>query len=127
MREKATTILPIPGFDGVGTIDIRVKKPRLMAMASQGQIPNHLMGVVIDIFYGRKEKKKDKSIKDLFSIYEIYCAACMVEPTYEEMKDIITDDQMSAIFNWGMGRVNELDSFRKDEGNGSSDNNGKKV
>lgn len=132
LRNMSTSIISIPNFDGTGTIDIKVQKPRLMAMASKGQIPNHLMSIVNDMMFGKKKdssknQKKEDKVKDVFKIYELNCFACMVEPKYDDVKDILTDDQMEAIFVWANKKVSKLDSFRTNEGNGSSNNNGKTL
>lgn len=127
LREMATPIIEIPDFENKGTIKIRVQKPRLMAMAAQGKIPNHLLGVVNNMVSGREKEKKEPKIEDVTKLYELYCRACLVEPTYDEFKGIITDEQMGAIFDWAMGGISQLDTFREDKGNGTSNNNGKTL
>ncbi len=127
LKNMATTIIEIPDFEGAGTIKVRVQKPRLMAMASQGKIPNHLLSIVNTMMFGNKKEKKEINITDVAKTYELYCRACLVEPTYDEFKDIMTDEQMSAIFDWAMGNVSQLDTFRNNKGNGTSDNNGQEV
>lgn len=130
LKELSTTAIEIPNFDGSGVINVRVQKPKLLAMAAQGKIPNHLLGVVDTIMFGNSKNKKEKSkprTEELGKLYELYCTACLVEPKYEEFKDLITDDQMEAIFNWGMGTVNKLDTFRDDQKDGTSNNNGEEV
>lgn len=125
LKNMATTIIEIPDFEGTGTIKVRVQKPRLMAMASQGKIPNHLLGIVNTMMFGNKKEKKEVNITDIAKTYELYCRACLVEPGYEEIKDIITDDQMIAIFDWAMGDAKKLETFRANEGDGTSNNTGK--
>ncbi len=127
LREMAFTIIDIPNFDNAGTIKVKVQKPRLMTMASQGEIPNHLLGVVNNMVSGREKEKKEPKIEDVTKLYELYCRACLVEPTYDEFKGIITDDQMEALFDWAMGGISQLDTFREDKGNGTSNNNGKTL
>lgn len=126
-------IIQISNFDNTGTINVRVQKPKLMAMATQGKIPNHLMGVAVSMLTGKKKDVKDKEPTDIERLkrtsdtIELYCIACLVEPKYDDFKEIITDEQRLEIFNWGLGQVNTLDSFRADKGNGPSDNNGEEV
>lgn len=127
LKKMATTVIEIPNFDNSGTIKVRVQKPRLMAMAAQGKIPNHLLSIVNDLMFPNKKEKKELKVEDISKTYELHCRACLVEPSYEEIKDIITDDQMIAIFDWAMGKVSQLDTFRDNKGNGTSNNNGKKV
>lgn len=124
LKNMATTIIEIPDFEGTGTIKVRVKKPRLIAMAAQGKIPNHLLGIVNNMMFPNKKEKKEPNIEEIAKIYELYCRACLVEPSYDEIKDIMTDEQMSAIFDWGMDGIEDLENFREDEGDGSSNNNG---
>lgn len=127
LKKLSTTIIDIPNFNNDGTIKVRVQKPRLMAMASQGKIPNHLLGIVNNMMFGKQKNKDNQNIQDVGKIYELYCIACLVEPSYDKFKEIITDEQMQAIFDWAIGEVSQLDSFRTDEGNGSGNNNGKTL
>ncbi len=121
----ATTIIEIPDFEGTGTIKVRVQKPRLMAMVTQGKIPNHLLGTVNNMMFPSKKEKKEPNVEEIAKIYELYCRACLVEPSYDEIKDIITDEQMEVIFDWAMGDVKKLETFRTNKGDGSSNNTGK--
>ena len=124
--KKVLIPLEIPGFDGRQRITIKVQRPRILAMAAQGKIPNRLMTVATRVI-GGAAKSKEPSIKDIAETIELYCRACMVEPTFDEIKDIITDDQMSAIFGWATSEVDELASFRGDEEDGRSDNDGEEL
>lgn len=124
--KKALLPLEIPGLDGRQRITIKVQRPRILAMAAQGKIPNRLMTVATRVI-GGAAKSKEPSIKDIAETIELYCRACMVEPTFDEIKDIITDDQMSAIFFWATSEVDELASFRGDEEDGRSDNDGEEL
>jgi len=132
LKKMAHPIIQIPNFDNTGIIKVRVQRPNLMSMAAQGKIPNHLMGIVMSRITGKPATKKkehtpEELIQDINKTMELYCVACLVEPSYEEFKSIITDDQKAAIFNWGLGEVKQLDSFRTDKRNGSSNNNGEEV
>jgi len=127
LKQMAITTISIPDFEGAGTIKVKVQRPRLMAMASQGKIPNHLMSIASDMIMGRRKKSGDVQINDVASMIELYCQACLVEPSYDEFKGIITDDQMSAIFDWGTEGVKKLDSFRTDKADGTNNNNGETL
>lgn len=127
LREMANSIVDIPDFENKETIKVKLQKPRLMSMAAQGKIPNHLLGIVNNMMFPSKKEKKEPNIEEIAKIYELYCRACLVEPSYDEIKDIITDEQMEAIFDWAMGDVKKVETFRSNKGNGSSDNNGEQV
>jgi len=53
---------------------------------------------------------------------ELYCSACLVEPSFEEFKEIMTDNQSDYIFRWAMGQVDGLDSFREEQVGDSKSN-----
>lgn len=131
LREMANPIIQIPSFDNKGYINIKVQRPKLLDMAVQGRIPNHLIGIAQTVIGGKKKGTEtlsdEKYIEQINNTMELYCVACMVEPTFEEMKDILTDDQKATIFKWGIGEVQSLNSFRNEEGNGTSDNNGETL
>ncbi|MBS4536807.1 hypothetical protein GOQ29_14395 [Clostridium sp. D2Q-14] len=118
LKEMSTTILEIPNFNNEGTVNIRVKKPNLMVMASQGKIPNTLMSIATKMA-GLSTEKRNTNLKELGQTYELYCRAVMVEPTYDEMKDYITDNQMEVIFDWAISEGKKLESFREDEEDGT--------
>lgn len=129
LREMANPIIDIPNFDNTGTIKVRVQRPKLLTMASQGMIPNHLMDIATTMVTGKAKTKKEKLddkelIKQINSTMELYCMACLVEPKYEDFKDILTDDQKGTIFEWGIGEVSSLDTFRKNKADGTDNNNG---
>lgn len=132
-RKQAYPILKIPNFEGTGHINIRVQRPKIMRMAIDGQIPNHLMDIAMDVLLGERNKKKankrdDKDyIKELDRVMHLYCRACMVQPKYEDVKDYITEEQVITIFQWGIGEVSDLNSFRDQEGNGDSNNDGEAL
>lgn len=132
LREMANSIIKVPNFDNTGHINIRVQRPKLLKMAAEGKIPNHLMNIAATMINGRplskqKELTPEEYIKEINGAMELYCRACMVEPTYEEMEDILTDDQKATIFNWGIGEVSSLDTFRDNKKDGTSNNNGKAL
>lgn len=133
LREMANPIIHIPNFDNTGTIPVKVKRPSLMGMAQQGQIPNHLMGIASAMVAGggkqiRMDEPDDEDkIKMAADTMDLYCMACLVEPTYEEFKDIMTDEQKLEIFEWAMGKVKNLNTFRDEKEDGADNNSGEAL
>lgn len=121
---KTVTELTIYDVEGK-PVKIKVQRPRLLNMAAQGKIPNSLLGIATKVVGGKGIEKGN--IKELAQMIELYCRACMVEPTYEEVKDTIDDDQMFEIFTWATSEVKKLDSFRNKQKNGTNNNNGKDI
>lgn len=121
--------IEIPDFDGLDTISIKVKRPQLMSMMTQGKIPNRLLGVAAKATTGNRSKKEKQDpiqeAKELAEWVEFYCTICMVEPKYEEVKDTITDDQALAIYAWAIAPIDVLRSFRDKEKNDTDNRDGK--
>lgn len=132
MKALSTPIIEIPNFDNTGTINVRVRKPRILQLAQKGEIPNHLISIATQMITGKaptSKKKEDptQTLKDAALMTELYASVCLVEPSYEEFKEIMTDDQGDAIFMWALGQVNQLDSFRKDKADDKHNTDGKEV
>lgn len=118
MKKLSTPVIEIPGFDNESKIKVRVRKPNILTMFSQGKIPNHLLSVATTMVGGNKSNpKKDEEERnsEVLDMLELYCTVCLVEPTYDEFKEIITDQQKEAIFEWGMGEVAEAATFRNEK------------
>lgn len=130
LTRMASPIIQIPDFEGSGKINIQVRKPRLLDMAKQGKIPNHLLSVANKMVGGQEQKpdlENNEMLKQTALMMELYCEACMVKPTYKEFKNIMTDEQGEAIFNWAVGGVSDLDRFREDGSDDTNDIDGEKV
>ena len=130
-KDNSTTI-DIPDFSGMDIIQIKVKRPQLMSMMSQGKIPNRLLGiasqaVIADKGFQYKSKDEEEKAKELAEWVEFYCEICMVEPRYEEVKETITDDQALAIYAWAVAPIDILRSFRNKEENHTDNRNGEAL
>lgn len=123
-KNKAVSIIPIPGFDKGETFDIKVKKLSIVGLMSSGKIPNSLMQVVKNAFEGIKSTTEtetaDASIMDkageIGKLMDIVCAEAMVEPRFEEIKDVMNDAQKLAVFQYIQGGVDAVGNFPAVEG-----------
>lgn len=126
-KEGSTTI-KIPGFDGLEDIEIKVKRPQLMSMMTQGKIPNRLLGVAALATNGKnfeyKSEDEIEKAKELAEWVSFYCEICMVNPSYEEAKDSITDDQALSIYAWAVAPIGVLRSFRNKEEDDTNNRDG---
>ena len=118
-RKKATRIIEIDGFEPGEKIAVRIKPASLLNLMMSGKLPNNLLGTVNDLFE-RTEKDKpmelfeqdENKIKDIMEIIDLVCEQSLVEPTFEEIKDVITDTQK--IMAEAQGNVNAaIPSIRK--------------
>lgn len=123
-RNKAVSIIPIPGFDKGETFDIKVKKLSIVGLMSSGKIPNSLMQVVKNAFAGIKsstaEDDAEASIMDkageIGKLLDIVCTEAMLEPTFAEVKDVMNDAQKLAVFQFTQGGVEQAKTFPGVEG-----------
>ena len=59
-------------------------------------------------------EQDENKIKDIMEIIDLVCEQSLVEPTYEEIKDVITDTQKMQIMGEAQGNVNAaIPSFPK--------------
>lgn len=121
-REKAYSVIEIPGFMPGETFEIKVKNLSIVGLMSSGKIPNSLMTTVKEAFEGLKSKKSEKSseennanvidkAKEITELLDIVCQEAMVEPRFNEIKDVMNDSQKLAIFEYTQGGVEHVKSF----------------
>ncbi|MGO3751213.1 MAG: hypothetical protein ACTJGH_00430 [Peptoniphilaceae bacterium] len=113
---KDTTTIEIPDFDGIETVEVEVRRPKLMAMVENGEIPDPLMGAAYAAINGYNKTKEDENIekeaKRTIDIMNLYCKVCLVNPTFEDFKEFMTDDQKTAITSWAIAPAEKLRFFR---------------
>ena len=109
----------LPGWDEEPFI-CKLKRPSLLGLVEGGQIPNPLLNAAYILFNGAKTQKDVLNLKDQKEILDIVARAAMVEPTYQQLKDIgleLTDLQLLDIYNFTQLGVRSLISFRTKQGN----------
>lgn len=135
-RSLAHRVIPIPGFtQDAEPIYIQIKSTGIMNMLANGRIPNTLLGKVTELFgdtskiekdsiptAGITEQQKkealaklsstDSGLQDMAELLRVFASASMVQPSYDEVKDYMTDDQLMAVFSAMYGEVMDVESFR---------------
>lgn len=129
-KSQSQPLVDIVGFEPGQYITVRLKRISLMALCKTGKIPNSLLQKSTELFTGKGKQvdgaKVIENISELDGINQIIdtvCEAAMVEPRFDDVKDYLTDEQKTEIFQWTQGGVKALESFRTEQGNsGLSDN-----
>ena len=126
-------MVDIQGFEPGEYLTVRLKAVNLLDLVKTGKIPNALLEESTKLFTGAKgndgkidESKIIQNLGDadgVMQIIDTVVESAMVEPTYNEVKDFITDAQKMEIFNWTQGGVNALKSFRNEPGDFRLPNN----
>ena len=126
-KKDVYPIIEITGFDPLTKIAVRMKRPKIMTMLAAGKIPNHHLSTVVKLLGGKPSKEQkttdEEQSKEMPNLYRFYAEICLVEPTYEELQDHLTDDQLMDIFTWATTEAKQLNSFRdvKTDGQNHSD------
>lgn len=111
-RKKATRIIEIDGFEPGEKIAVRIKPASLLNLMMSGKLPNNLLGTVNELFEQKDDtqamqlfEQDENKIKDIMEIIDLVCEQSLVEPTFEEIKDVITDTQKMQIMAEAQGNV----------------------
>lgn len=113
-KNKAQSIIDLPGFEPGETVTVKVKKVSLLGLASSGKIPNSLMGVVSKLFNstGNASEAETAAMKsnivEMTQLMSLIAKNALVEPSYDKVKDYLTDDQLSGIFDYAMGGIKQV-------------------
>ena len=140
-KQLAFQIIALPGFSkGSEPIHVKIRVAGVMNLIANGKIPNTLLGKVTELFgetstvtkdnaslasitdQQKKEaldrlNKTDTGIQDMAELLRVFAEASMVEPTYAEVGEYMTDEQLMTIFSAMYGEVTQAETFRADEGN----------
>lgn len=106
-------IVELSGWDDNPFI-VRVKRPSLQLMVAKGEIPNSLMTVATEAFYG-KDKNTKMDMKKMSDLMFRIVDASLVEPSVKQLHDLgldLTDQQMLEIFNYTQEGIEGLSRFR---------------
>jgi hypothetical protein len=111
-------IVELPPF-GVGQPFVaRLRRPSMLALIKNGQIPNSLLKKAQQLFDGdSKSLEGDNAMSEVMGILEIMAEATFLEPTYKQIKDagiVLTDDQLMFIFNYSQQGVRAIEPFRNE-------------
>lgn len=137
-KQRAFQIIPIPGFKpGDPEIYIQIRSTGIMNLLASGKIPNTLLGKVTELFGDTSEvtkdsiaieditdaqkrealaklNKSDSGIKDMAELLRVFAEASMVQPSYAEVSEYMTDEQLMSIFSAMYGEVKQAETFRSD-------------
>ena len=111
-RQRATRVIEIDGFEPGEKIEVRIKPASILSLYVSGKLPNTLLGTVQDLFEVQSEQEAGKQIlqdpemiKASFEILDLVCEQCLVEPTFAEIGDLLTDNQKGQIMAEAQGNV----------------------
>ena len=104
-------IVELPAFDDNTPFVAKLKRPSLLALCKAGAIPNQLLGAAQEIFEGRQKS----NIKNYADVLDVIISQALIEPAYDDVKDVLTDMQRMAIFAYTQNGIKGLLPFREIE------------
>lgn len=118
-RAMAEKEIEIPGYEPGDKVVVRLRKVSILGLASSGKIPNTLMGTVNKLFGAGKAKASKEEVastslnnlKEMASLLDLIAKESLVEPTYEEISEYLTDDQKNAIFEYSQSGVKAVSPY----------------
>ena len=104
-------VVELPAFDDSTPFVARLKRPSLLALCKAGAIPNQLLGAAQEIFEG----KQKSNVKNYADVLDVIISQALIEPAYDDVKDVLTDMQRMAIFAYTQSGIKGLLHFREIE------------
>ena len=105
---KEGEVVELPAFESGEPFVARLKRLSLLELCKSDVLPNQLLGAVQEIYEG----KQRSDLKKYAQVLDVICEQVLVEPKWEDIKDIITDTQKVAIFTYSQHGVAGLLPFR---------------
>lgn len=108
----------------------KLKRPSMLGLVANGDIPNPLLNAAYILFNGVKTTKDVINMKEQKELLTIMAKAAMVEPTYDDLEKIgleLTDAQLLEIYNYTQIGIKALTSFRTKRKNIKNTKNKPKV
>lgn len=93
----------------------KLKRPSMLGLVANGDIPNPLLNAAYILFNGAKSTEDVINMKEQKELLTIMAKAAMVEPTYDDLEKIgleLTDSQLLEIYNYTQIGIKALASFR---------------
>lgn len=115
VKAAATPVQELPPFENGVPFRARLRRASLLSLMMGGKIPNDLLAIAHEsLDKGFSPGNFDVAdLPKLGALMETMCAASLVEPAWEEVKDLLNDVQIQAIMAYATAGAKALDSFRE--------------
>lgn len=101
VRQAVVQVVELPGWSRDEPFVARLRRVSLRRMIQAGEIPNELLAVAHAAMTGQRPAAGDPDQMPRFLAFlEKVAQAALIEPTYEDVAEYLTEDQLIAIFAW---------------------------
>ncbi|MBC5786923.1 MULTISPECIES: hypothetical protein [Clostridiaceae] len=110
------TEVELSGFAEGQPFVVKLKRPSLMLLAQNGDIPNTLMAAASELFNDGIKGLNPNNFSRMADIFTAMAKASMVSPTYQEVEEAglsLTDIQLLQIYNFSQTGVAPLQRFHQ--------------
>ena len=118
---KATQIIDIHGWEPGETIPVKVRRVSMTSLIASGQVPNTLLRHAYkdsDEFAKTVSNDEEKRAAAI-GMVDAVARAVLLEPSWNEVGEFLTDEQKIDLFNYAQGGLVALESFRPGQGIGA--------
>ncbi len=105
-KKKAFKEVELPGFEPGETVTVRLRKVSILSS---------LMGVVNKLFNSSKEVDEEavketsmEHLAEMSKLLDLVASCALVEPTFDQIGEYLTDEQKNAIFEYSQGEVKQV-------------------
>lgn len=115
-------VIALPGFNDETPFVVRMVRPSMLDMVSDGSIPNPLIKAASKLFMKGASSINENDTADMkgfTELLDVICERALVEPKVSQLREIglsLTDEQKGAILQYVQHGVNALSTFRKQPG-----------
>jgi hypothetical protein len=113
--EKAVKLIEIPGWEPGEFINVKARRMSLTSLIQNNELPNDLLSIIYKAeTQGEYNPTTDntENFAKYINLTETICKNVLVEPTYDEIGEYLTDIQKSAIAAYAQRGVRALENFR---------------
>lgn len=111
---KATQIIDIHGWEPGETIPVKVRRVSMTSLIASGQVPNTLLRHAYkdsDEFAKTVSNDEEKRAAAI-GMVDAVAKAVLLEPSWDEVGEFLTDEQKIDLFNYAQGGLASLETFR---------------
>lgn len=117
-KQQGTRVIMIPSDEPDSPdIAVRVKKISFLALMEAGKLPNTLLPLIYKAMGQGGKVQAGQMTPEQFQQYaellSVVCREAMVEPRYDEVADVMSDNQKTAVFTYATAGLDALRSFRE--------------
>jgi hypothetical protein len=100
----------------------KCKKPNILGLIMNGNLPNPLMKTAMSLFENNKESisqldKDPQMLSDVLKLMDLMARQCLVEPSYADLESVgieLSQTQLMNLLVYVQGGVNALEGFRQE-------------